>query len=341
LKSSSAVASMVRSSLRVSAAAAPRRQRSEWSVDQCARFAALKEYHLIRALTNDLRTLAEARKVGLLPEAPHQGAEGDKEEQDGFATQNGATRKRRRKRRPPKEAREDKEQPQDEGTEGDHRPAAAAAAKEPGVAAPAATTAPSTEATQAAAAAAASTPAQLAPPAQPGTAAGTEEAPASAMAIVETQAHEKRGSRKERGYATPEKEAGGASSCRETRVAGGGKSRRARLDFREQDQDKIMNATGEIDYNEVRAQMQAMPKDELESRQQHATQLAAKIESVGYARHLDDCKLHCRLVFKPGFEVGIYTAADLADLGIPTEGIEMVMEDQDAEGRARVGAGGW
>ena len=71
---------MVRSSLRVSAAAAPRRQRSEWSVDQCARFAALKEYHLIRALTNDLRTLAEARKVGLLPEAPHQGAEGDKEE---------------------------------------------------------------------------------------------------------------------------------------------------------------------------------------------------------------------------------------------------------------------
>ena len=48
-----------------------------------------------------------------------------------------------------------------------------------------------------------------------------------------------------------------------------------------------------------------------------------------------------RLVFKPGFEVGIYTAADLADLGIPTEGIEMVMEDQDAEGRARVGAGGW
>ena len=36
-----------------------------------------------------------------------------------------------------------------------------------------------------------------------------------------------------------------------------------------------------------------------------------------------------------------YTAADLADLGIPTEGIEMVMEDQDAEGRARVGAGGW
>ena len=39
--------------------------------------------------------------------------------------------------------------------------------------------------------------------------------------------------------------------------------------------------------------------------------------------------------------VGIYTAADLADLGIPTEGIEMVMEDQDAEGRARVGAGGW
>ena len=30
-----------------------------------------------------------------------------------------------------------------------------------------------------------------------------------------------------------------------------------------------------------------------------------------------------------------------AVLGIPTEGIEMVMEDQDAEGRARVGAGGW
>jgi hypothetical protein len=28
--------------------------------------------------------------------------------------------------------------------------------------------------------------------------------------------------------------------------------------------------------------------------------------------------------------VGIYTAADLADLGIPTEGIEMVMEDQHA-----------
>ena len=53
--------------------------------------------------------------------------------------------------------------------------------------------------------------------------------------------------------------------------------------------------------------MQAMPKDELKSRQQHATQLAAKIESVGYARHLDDCKLHCRLIFKPGFEVGIYT----------------------------------
>ena len=332
----------MRSSLRVSTPAQPRRQRSEWSVDQCARFAALKEYHLIRALTNDLRTLAEARKVGLLPEAPHQGAEGDKEEQDGFATQNGATRKRRRKRRPPKEAREDKEQPQDEGTEDDHRPAApAAAAKEPGVATPEATTASSTEATQAAASAAAPIPAELAPAsAQPGTAAGMEEAPTSTMAIDE-EAHEKRGSRKVRGYATPEKEAGGESSCRETRVAGGGKSRRKRLEYREQDEQKIWNATGEINYNEVRAQMQAMPKDELNSRQQHATQLAAKIESVGYARHLDDCKLHCRLVFKPGFEVGIYTAADLADLGIPTEGIEMVMEDQDAEGRARVGAGGW
>ena len=251
----------MRGSLRVSTPAQPRRQRSEWSVDRCARFAVRKEYHLIRALINDLRTLAEARKVGLLPGAPHGAHEGDKEEQDGFAEQPGATRKRRRKKRPPKEARREKEQPQVEGKEGDHRPAAvAAAAKGPGVAASEATTAPSTEATQAAAAAAASTPAQLAPPAQPGTAAGTEEAPASAMAIVETQAHEKRGSRKERGYATPEKEAGGASSCRETRVAGGGKSRRARLDFREQDQDKIMNATGEIDYNEVRAQMQAMPK---------------------------------------------------------------------------------
>ena len=57
-----------------------------------------------------------------------------------------------------------------------------------------------------------------------------------------------------------------------------------------------------------------------------------RIESVGYARHLDDCILHCKLVFKPGFEVGIYTAADLAELGIPTEGIEMVMGGQDADG---------
>jgi hypothetical protein len=331
----------MRSSLRVSTPAQPRRQRSEWSVDRCARFAALKEYHLIRALINDLRTLAEARKVGLLPGAPHGAHEGDKEEQDGFAEQPGATRKRRRKRRPPKEACRDKEQPQVEGNEGDHRPAApAAAAKGPGVAASEATTAPSTEATQAAAAAAAPMPAEPAPAPATDAAAGTEEAPASAMAIDE-KAREKRGSRKERGYATPEKEAGGASSCREHRVAGGGKSRRARLEFREQDQDKIWNATGEINFNEVRAQMQAMPKDELKSRQQHATQLAAKIESAGYARHLDDCELHCRLIFKPGFEVGIYTAADLADLGIPTEGIEMVMEDQGAEGRARVGAGGW
>ena len=39
-------------------------------------------------------------------------------------------------------------------------------------------------------------------------------------------------------------------------------------------------------------------------------------------------------------QVGIYTAADLAELGIPKEGIEMVMEDQDDEGRARVGAAG-
>ena len=58
------------------------------------------------------------------------------------------------------------------------------------------------------------------------------------------------------------------------------------------------------------------------------------------------CRRSCAAV-SPGevtmhqVQVGIYTAADLADLGIPTEGIEMVMEDQDAEGRARVGAGGW
>ena len=73
-----------------------------------------------------------------------------------------------------------------------------------------------------------------------------------------------------------------------------------------------------------------------------ATQLAAvRGSSPPGMRHLDDCKLHCRLIFKPGFEVGIYAAADLVELGIPTEGIEMVMGDQDAEGRAGVGAGGW
>ena len=41
-----------------------------WSTERCARFAARREYHLIKSLVNDRATLAAARDAGLIAAAP-------------------------------------------------------------------------------------------------------------------------------------------------------------------------------------------------------------------------------------------------------------------------------
>jgi hypothetical protein len=45
--------------------AARRPPRAAWNVEECARFAALKEYELLRLLSTDKKAMTTARRLGL------------------------------------------------------------------------------------------------------------------------------------------------------------------------------------------------------------------------------------------------------------------------------------
>jgi hypothetical protein len=52
--------------------ARPRPPRAEWTVEECARFAALKEFELLKLLSTDKKALATARRLGSFTSYSHQ-----------------------------------------------------------------------------------------------------------------------------------------------------------------------------------------------------------------------------------------------------------------------------
>lgn len=333
---------------RVVGAAAP--PRGEWSVEQCARFAARRDFHLIKALVNDLPTLEKARGHGLLPKPPG-GVEGThKEEPGGSDASSGATQARRCNRRPRRktEARKAKEQQQFEQKQ--ERKRAAASRADAVHAADAAAPTPSPEAevhgTEQRAAAEAAPAA-----AEPGTTAamvpaavGTEAAPA-----MQIGGREKRGASSV-GFTTPEKEKGGDEGKQQGAVGrggsggGSGRDRKKRLTFKRDEQQGDEEPTEEqgnaIKYADTRARIAAMPPAEAANRQHHAMMVMDAIEAAGYRAYLDEEKLMCDLCFRPGFERGVMTVDDWEFLGISAEQALGIIEVQKQERTRQAGDAG-
>jgi hypothetical protein len=317
----------MRSVLRVSTAVAP--PRSEWSVEKCARFAARRDYHLIKSLCNDRATLIVARELGLVPGAPKVDSTTTQETQgDQGGSDTSAATSRRRARRPRKKREARKQEDQDPLDEEQEEERAAAAAEAPGAAAP--TTGSSAKAADAAAGEGTIAAQPAGPVATPASA-----APAAGKvgtADMDMGGREKRGA-ESAGFATPEKEKGGDEQQQGAVGRGGsgggsGRGRKKRLAFENKQGDKKPEeetVPDDIKYAETRRRVAAMSKEEREGRQHSAMMMTAAIEIVGFSQYLNEEKLFCDLFFRDGFETCIHTVGDFQYVGIPEEGIKRML----------------